>query len=245
MRHHCILFSVFSLAVILFATALFRQMGHKATLWLRDKPSSNGLWSNTQPRLIFEQVALKYGTDKVTSHGYQSMYEKYLPTIRDMPVKMLEIGLGCNMDYGPGASYYTWLEYFPMVDLYFIELDASCVLKFQDKMANAHVFVGDQADIAFLDQFAAITTADGLFDIVIDDGGHTMKQQITSLERLWPIVKPGGLYVIEDLQTSYLPDYGGDSSKRNMTKLTTMNYLLEIFGLYGRDLYFEEEREQD
>jgi hypothetical protein len=48
------------------------------------------------------------------------VYEKYLEPIRDKPLKMLEIGLGCNMAYGPGKSYYTWLEFLPNVDLYYI-----------------------------------------------------------------------------------------------------------------------------
>lgn len=88
--------------------------------------------------------------------------------------------------------------------------------------------MGDQADVGFLQRFAADTTADGLFDLVIDDGGHSMEQQIVSLERLWPAVKPGGLYVIEDLQTSYWVDYGGDPSTRDQTKRTTMKYLYGI-----------------
>lgn len=37
--------------------------------------------------------------------------------MRDRPLKMLEIGLGCNMNYGPGHSYKTWLEFFPNVDM--------------------------------------------------------------------------------------------------------------------------------
>lgn len=45
------------------------------------------------------------------------MYEKYLDPIRHKPLKMLEIGLGCNMAYGPGKSYYTWLEFLPNVDM--------------------------------------------------------------------------------------------------------------------------------
>ncbi len=46
------------------------------------------------------------------------MYEHRLTPLRDQNIKMLEIGLGCDMGYGPGASYNTWLEYFPHVDLY-------------------------------------------------------------------------------------------------------------------------------
>jgi hypothetical protein len=60
---------------------------------------------------------------------------------------------------------------------------------------------GDQADAAFLQQVIAATPTG--FDIVIDDGGHRMGQQLTSLRVLWPHVRPGGLYVVEDVQTSY------------------------------------------
>lgn len=42
----------------------------------------------------------------------------------------------------------------------------------------------------------------GNFDIVLDDGGHTYQQQLTSFQALWPSVASGGLYVIEDLQVS-------------------------------------------
>lgn len=45
----------------------------------------------------FEAVARKYGTNKVTSHRYQFMYEKYLGPLQGKPVKFLEVGLGCNM----------------------------------------------------------------------------------------------------------------------------------------------------
>jgi hypothetical protein len=96
-------------------------------------------------RLSFLEIATKYGTDKVTTHHYNysefralptffnltnsTVYEKYLEPIRDKPLKMLEIGLGCNMAYGPGKSYYTWLEFLPNVDLYYIEYDRGCVEK--------------------------------------------------------------------------------------------------------------------
>jgi hypothetical protein len=139
------------------------------------------------------------------------MYEKYLPLYRDKRFKMLEIGLGCDMDYGPGKSYYTWLEYFPRVDLYYIEYDAACAKKWTVNTTGATIFAGDQGDVAFLDRFIAETNADTEpFDIIVDDGGHHMAQQITSLKHLWKAVKPGGMYFCEDLQTSYQAYWDGD-----------------------------------
>ena len=90
------------------------------------------------------------------------------------------------------------------------------------------MFIGDQADAVFLTQFSSEATASGLFDVIIDDGGHTMVQQITSLEYLWKTVKPGGLYVIEDLQTSYWETFGGDPAGWRSSKETTMTYVFQL-----------------
>ncbi|KFY08927.1 hypothetical protein V492_05780 [Pseudogymnoascus sp. VKM F-4246] len=158
-------------------------------------------------RPSFREIGTKYGTDKVTAHRYHHMYEKYLQPLRDEPLKMLEIGLGCDMSYGPGASYHTWLEFFPNVDLYYIEYDAECAQKWSANTTGATIFTGDQADVQFLKKFLNETGGD--FDVIIDDGGHTMEQQKTSIDILFDSVKPGGLYFVEDLATSYVPKYGG------------------------------------
>jgi hypothetical protein len=173
------------------------------------------------------------------------MYQKYLSPLRDQPFKMLEIGLGCDMNYGPGASYWTWLEYFPYVDLYYIEYDKDCVEKWKTNTTGATLFAGDQADVKFLEGFLEETG--GNFDVIIDDGGHTvslsisqtcggenvltfvlkMNQQITSLQSLWKAVVPGGLYFCEDLQTSYWDNYGGDPEQSGNVK-TMMGMIKEL-----------------
>ncbi|ELR02268.1 hypothetical protein VC83_00635 [Pseudogymnoascus destructans] len=158
-------------------------------------------------RPSFREIGKKFGTDKVTAHHYQHMYEKYLEPLRDEPLKMLEIGLGCDMSYGPGASYHTWLEFFPKVDLYYIEYDAACAEKWAANTTGATIFTGDQADVPFLKKF--LNETGGGFDVIIDDGGHTMEQQKTSIDILFDSVKPGGIYFVEDLETSYAAKYGG------------------------------------
>jgi hypothetical protein len=135
-------------------------------------------------------------------------------------MRLIKIWTQCwGRKIGAGASYYTWLEYFTNVDLYHIEYNADCARKWANKTDKATIFTGDQADTTFLRTF--LRKAGGNFDIIIDDGGHTMNQQKTSLKILWSSIKPGGVYFIEDLATSYAPCHGGGAIGSN----TTMNDL--------------------
>ncbi|KXJ87794.1 hypothetical protein Micbo1qcDRAFT_178865 [Microdochium bolleyi] len=213
--------SLFAAALFLLVIALVRETD---TVPSAVKSAWNTDFSK---RPSFYEVATKHGTDKVTDHQYHFMYEKYMPALRNKRIKMLEIGLGCNMGYGPGHSYHTWLEYFPHVDLYYIEYDAVCAQKWASATKGATIFTGDQADVAFLNE--VIRKTGGGFDIIIDDGGHQMTQQKVSLEQLWKAVKPGGIYFLEDLQTSYMPDYGGDETLgKNPKRKTMMKYIYEM-----------------
>ena len=114
---------------------------------------------------------------------------------------MLEIGLGCDMQYGPGHSLRLWQGYFPQVDLHFLEYDAECAALHARNITGATVHVGDQASEADLRRLVERAGAD--FDLIIDDGGHSWLQQHTSLDVLLHSgLAPGGLYIIEDLLTS-------------------------------------------
>ena len=141
-------------------------------------------------------------TDKITTHRYHPMYGRFLlPYYGRRPhMKMLEIGLGCDMNYEPGASVALWRKLFPRADLWEAEYNATCVevSKRQGKLDGFNVLVGDQGDNATLD--AWIEKSGGEFDVIIDDGGHHNCQILASFVKLWPTLKPGGLYFIEDLQ---------------------------------------------
>ncbi|KAL7537659.1 hypothetical protein ACHAXR_007984 [Thalassiosira sp. AJA248-18] len=152
---------------------------------------------------LFVETAgsLKPITDKITTHSYYTMYGRFLlPFYRRKPdMKMLEIGLGCDMNYEPGASVALWRKLFPQADLWEAEYNATCVdlATKQGKLDGFNVLVGDQGNDQTLDSW--IEKSGGEFDVIIDDGGHQNCQIMASFIKLWPTVKPGGLYFIEDL----------------------------------------------
>jgi len=189
----------------------------------------------------FLTLATKAGTDKVTTHQYHHAYHTFLAEYRHKPVKMLEIGLGCNMNYGPGKSAALWNEYFthPEAKIYFMEGDKNCLDRWGaetlQKYPRFTLSAGDQGDVPYLNSFVNQHGPKESFDIIIDDGGHNVNQQWTSLHVLFDLVKPGGLYIIEDLLTSFMGGYGGDEKGQN--PLTMVNRIKAIQGsLYPNDV---------
>ena len=103
-----------------------------------------------------------------------------------------------------GGSLEMWRDYFgPESWVTGVDIDPRCAA-----LASTGIMVitGDQEDRAFL---RTLGTRSGTPDIVIDDGGHTMGQQIATLEEMWPQLADGGTYLAEDLHTSYQDGYGG------------------------------------
>ncbi len=113
-------------------------------------------------------------------------------------MRFFEIGLGCDMGYGPGASVALWKTLFPEAELWEGEYNDACVKKAQmeGKLEGINVVTGDQGDINVLDGWIE-QTGGGEFDVVIDDGGHDNCQIWTTFQKFWPLLKPGGLYFIE------------------------------------------------
>ena len=172
-----------------------------------------------------DALALKYGTDKgtkpsgrLTPKGYTRVYEPLLAPIRNTPITLLEIGVQF------GASLKMWEDYFPNARIFGIDIKEKCRQYATDRTT---VLIGDQTDRAFL---RTVVEETGRLDVVIDDGGHRMEQHRISLEELFPHVKRGGFYSIEDLQTAYRSDYGGGY----LTESSTIEMLKGVIdGLNG------------
>lgn len=158
-------------------------------------------------------IALASGADKSSNyHNYTEVYSQYFDPIKDLPFKFLEIGIY------RGNSVKLWEDYFPNAELHFIDITYDHVHYFS-KRSQYHLV--DQQNRTALQKFAQETG--GAFDIILDDGGHTMQQQIISFVTLFPHVKKGGMYIIEDLHTSYWSSYGGGNHTA-----TTISFLKKL-----------------
>lgn len=144
------------------------------------------------------RIAARHDTDK--GSVFTRTYYDLLSHVRDEPLRLLEIGL-----YN-GGSLRMFREFLPNATLHGIDIDPRCYA-YQAEIPNTQVRLLDQADPAALTAF--IEELGGAYDLILDDGGHTMEQQLVSFHTLWPHVNPGGVYVIEDIGTSYLVEYGG------------------------------------
>jgi hypothetical protein len=136
-------------------------------------------------------------------HHYFDIYHNHFHRFRNLPATIFEIGVF------QGGSLKMWKSYFgPNAKIYGVDIDPRCKELEEDQIK---IFIGDQADRGFLQELRGKI---GAIDILIDDGGHTMTQQITTFDELYPAVSETGVYLIEDLHTSYWEEYGGGYKKQ-------------------------------
>lgn len=146
---------------------------------------------------------------------YFEIYDRHFSKYRGTAVKVVEIGVY------HGGSLQMWKKYFGRrATITGVDIDER-VRELTE--ARIEIVIGDQADRTFLSELALKV---GTIDIVIDDGGHTMEQQIVSFEELWPSLSDGGVYLAEDLHTSYWDEFGG-GFKREGTFIEYVKNLID------------------
>jgi len=129
---------------------------------------------------------------------YFAIYDRHFSPYRGGDVSVMEFGVG------HGGSLEMWRDYFgPRSRITGVDIDPGCAGLTSEGIS---VVTGDQEDREFLRGLAGVA---GPPDIVIDDGGHTMCQQIATLEEMWPQLRDGGVFLTEDVHTSYWGAYGG------------------------------------
>ena len=166
-------------------------------------------------------LALINGTDKYGKHFYTQHYSTHFRKFRYKKINLLEIGVGGYDDPNQGGgSLRMWKQYFPFAKIFSFDIyDKSPLQENRIK-----IFKGSQIDLNFLDK---VVNEIGEIDLIIDDGSHINEHVITTFKHLFPKLKNGGIYVVEDTQTSYWKEYGGDSLDfKNQT--TMLNFFKEL-----------------
>jgi GT2 family glycosyltransferase len=143
-----------------------------------------------------QDIGIRHCTDKATRHYYMEYYFRYLNPLRHRKLVILELGVAS------GASLRTWKEFCGNATI--VGVDSNPASEFREE--RIHVRIGDATRREFTDEIASKF---GPFDVIIDDASHQVSHQQASFENLFPKLASGGMYVIEDLHTSFWPQYGG------------------------------------
>jgi len=121
---------------------------------------------------------------------YFEIYHRHFSKFIGREVHVVEVGVFS------GGSLDMWKAYFgPRCHVYGVDIEPACKT-YEDERTK--IFIGDQADRAFWRDFRNQVRA---VDILIDDGGHFPEQQIATLEEMLPHMRPGGVYLCEDIHS--------------------------------------------
>ena len=145
---------------------------------------------------------------------YFEIYDRHFSRFRGTDVHIVEFGIS------HGGSLQMWKQYFGSnAKIFGIDINPHCK-KLEEEQIE--IFIGDQEDRRFL---KSLTEKIPKIDILIDDGGHTMKQQINTYEELFSYIDKNGVYLCEDLHTSYWPKFGGGYKKRGTFIERSKNFI--------------------
>jgi hypothetical protein len=142
-------------------------------------------------------LAEKYEADKLKHPHFICVYEKYFSFLKEKELKILELGVKA------GGSLRMWKEYFPNAKIFGVDKQRYCKESEEDRIK---IFIGNSKSERFL---RGVISKVGLLDIIIDDGAHLAGYPEAAFRSLFPSLKYGGIYVIEDLQVAYEEKYLG------------------------------------
>jgi len=150
------------------------------------------------------------GSDKGPT--YLALYDRYFETLRDKPVKLLEMGIA------NGASLRYWADYFPKGKIVGLDLEPPAI-----KHPRIRTVKGNQSDAAALD------ACGDSFDIIIDDCAHIGVAARASFAHLFPKVVSGGIYAIEDWGTGYWSNWVDGAAFRPGHNAGMVGFVKDLF----------------
>ncbi len=149
---------------------------------------------------MLDALALKYGTDKSSNyHNYCHIYESYLKDWKDSKVALIELGVG-GYEYPDrgGEGLRMWKDYFRKGKIIGVDIHP------KEGIINdrTEFWQGSQTDRHLLKTIIERNN-EAEIRIVIDDASHNNKLTIESFNIIFPLLKSGDLYFVEDVHTSY------------------------------------------
>jgi hypothetical protein len=155
---------------------------------------------------------------------YFEIYDRHFSRYRNTDVHVVEFGVS------HGGSLQMWKDYFgAQAKIYGIDINPNCKPFEEDRI---EIFIGDQEDREFL---RSLVKAIPRIDILIDDGGHTMKQQIHTFEEMFPYIVEDGIYLCEDLHTSYHQKFGGGFKRADTFIEYSKNFIDYIHAWHSQE----------
>jgi hypothetical protein len=135
-------------------------------------------------------LGTRFGTDKVSGHNYHLYYHDVLNHLRDKPIHMLEVGVQHF------NSIDMWKAYFPLAKIYGIDINK------EYKDDRICIYRADQSNRDQLN--SVISQMKTRCDFINDDGSHIPEHQILTFDLFFTeVLNYGGVYIIEDIETSY------------------------------------------
>lgn len=164
--------------------------------------------------------------------NYFDIYETHVSRFIGKKPVVVEVGI-CR-----GGSAEMWKKYFGEgATIVGIDIDPNA-FKPEHQTPGCIQVNGSQADPAFWDEFFKQYPQ---VDVFIDDGSHRVDHQITTLQKVWPHITNGGIYVCEDTHTNYWPEYGGGLKNPH----TFLNYVKQITDTLNVEHYRDLDKHPD
>ena len=144
----------------------------------------------------------RIGTEECTDkcryrHNYLQKYEFFLRDWKEKPLRLLELGVF------KGGSERMWKRYFPRAQVFGVDIDEACRVYAEERI---EIRIGDLSQNETLESLKEIRP-----HIIIDDASHFWSHQLKALFTLFPALPSGGIYILEDLETSLQPQvYSAD-----------------------------------
>ncbi|MGH6839409.1 MAG: hypothetical protein ACREDT_11540 [Methylocella sp.] len=182
------------------------------------------------------RVMTKYGSDKgYRWHNYTTVYSVLFKEWRDQPLRIFELGLGGNDPIVPnaGASLRGWRELFPNALVYGADIDRAALLQ-EDRIKT---FYCDQLDQASIRELWSQPDLQGGMDIIIEDGLHTIEANVSFLESSLEQLRPGGIYVVEDIHKRTVDRWYDQLEMSYAMRYKTYEFALVVLPHYFNRLF--------